>query len=184
MCPTCLKAWSGTIKTIGINGSRPTRSIYACSWIYCAPAISSICASERQRDYWLGWLHAQKRINPHTYRQDPTLRKLIDVIPFGLPAEPLVATQRVLKGVHPGIGEGDYLLLWSGGLWDWLDPLTLIRSVGQLAPRYPALKLYFMGTHHPNPLVTGMSMPEKAVQLSQELGLYREIRLLWGLDAL
>src|SRR4030042_3693 len=71
------------------------------------------CASERQRDYWLGWLHAQKRINPHTYHQDPTLRKLIDVIPFGLPAEPLEAKQRVLKGVHPGIGESDYVLLWS-----------------------------------------------------------------------
>ena len=132
------------------------------------------CASERQRDYWLGWLHAQKRINPHTYRQDHTLHKLIDVIPFGLPAEPLVATQRVLKGVHPGIGEGDYLLLWSGGLWDWLDPLTLIRAVGQLSPRYPALKLYFMGTRHPNPLVTGMSMPEKAIQLSQELHLFEK----------
>lgn len=132
------------------------------------------CASERQRDYWLGWLHAQKRINPHTYRQDPTLRKLIDVIPFGLPSEPLVATRRVLKGVHPGIGEGDYLLLWSGGLWDWLDPLTLIRAVSQLAPRYPALKLYFMGTHHPNPVVTGMSMPERAIQLSRDLGLYEK----------
>jgi glycosyltransferase involved in cell wall biosynthesis len=132
------------------------------------------CASERQRDYWLGWLHAQKRINPHTYRQDPTLRKLIDVIPFGLPTEPLAVTQHVLKGVHPGIGEGDYVLLWSGGLWDWLDPLTLIRAVGQLAPRYPALKLYFMGTHHPNPLVTGMSMPERAIQLSQELGLFEK----------
>jgi glycosyltransferase involved in cell wall biosynthesis len=132
------------------------------------------CASERQRDYWLGWLHAQKRINPHTYRQDPTLRKLIDVIPFGLPAEPLAVTKRVLKGVHPGIGESDYVLLWSGGLWDWLDPLTLIRAVGQLAHSYPALKLYFMGTRHPNPLVTGMSMPEKAIQLSQELGLFEK----------
>ncbi len=28
------------------------------------------CASERQRDYWIGWLHSQKRVNPHTYRQD------------------------------------------------------------------------------------------------------------------
>jgi hypothetical protein len=132
------------------------------------------CASERQRDYWLGWLHAQKRINPHTYRQDPTLRKLIDVVPFGLPAEPLARRQSVLKGVHPGIGEGDYLLLWSGGLWDWLDPLTLIRAVGQLAPRFPALKLFFMGTQHPNPVVTGMSMPQRAIQLSQELGLYQK----------
>jgi Glycosyl transferases group 1 len=83
-----------------------------------------------------------------------------------------VATQRVLKGVHPGIEAGDYLLLWSGGLWDWLDPLTLIRAIAQLTPRYPALKLYFMGTRHPNPLVTGMSMPDKTIQLSRELGLY------------
>jgi hypothetical protein len=43
-----------------------------------------------------------------------------------------------------------------------------------LAPRYPALKLYFMGTRHPNPVVTGMSMPEKAIQLSRELGLFEK----------
>lgn len=130
------------------------------------------CASERQRDYWLGWLHAQKRINPHTYRQDPTLRKLIDVIPFGLSENPPHVTRRVLKGVHPGIAMQDRLILWSGGLWDWLDPLTLIRAVGQVKPQIPDLKLYFMGTRHPNPVVTGMTMSERAVRLSQELGLY------------
>ena len=131
------------------------------------------CASERQRDYWLGWLHAQKRINPHTYRHDPALRKLIDVILFGLPANSLNITRRVLKGVHPGIGASDRLILWSGGLWDWLDPLTLIRAVAQLKPRFSDLKLYFMGTRHPNPVVTGMAMPERAIRLSQELGLYQ-----------
>lgn len=132
------------------------------------------CASERQRDYWLGWLHAQKRINPHTYRQDPTLRRLIDVVPFGLPQEPLVSDRPVLKGIHPGISPDDCLILWSGGLWDWLDPLTLIRAVAQVAPRHPELKLFFMGTRHPNPTVTGMVMPERAIVLSQELGIYNQ----------
>lgn len=130
------------------------------------------CASERQRDYWLGWLHAQKRINPHTYRQDPTLRKLIDVVPFGLPAGSPVLRKHVLKGVHPGIALNDTLILWSGGLWDWLDPLSLIRAVARLAPRYPQLKLYFMGTRHPNPEVADMSMPARTIELSRELGLY------------
>ena len=130
------------------------------------------CASERQRDYWLGWLHAQKRINPHTYRQDPSLRKLIDVVPFGLPNGQPHASHPVMKGVIPGIAVTDRVILWSGGLWDWLDPLTLIRAVADLASRHPNLKLYFMGTRHPNPIVVGMDMPERAIQLSRELNVY------------
>jgi glycosyltransferase involved in cell wall biosynthesis len=137
------------------------------------------CASERQRDYWLGWLHAQKRINPHTYHLDPSLRRLIDVVPFGLPDEQPISTQPVLKGVHPGIAADDQVILWSGGLWDWLDPLTLIRAVAELAPRFPRLKLYFMGTRHPNPVVSGMTMPDKAIALSRELGLF-ESRIFFG----
>lgn len=130
------------------------------------------CASEQQRDYWLGWLHAQKRLNPHTYRQDPTFRRLIDVVPFGLPSTPPRATRPVLRGVHPGIGSDDKIILWSGGMWDWLDPLTVIRAVALLRPAHPELKLYFMGTRPPNPAVSGMSMLDRAVELSRELGLY------------
>src|SRR5262249_10250561 len=46
-----------------------------------------ICASEAQRDFWIGTLHSHGRINPLTYADDPTLRRLIDVVPFGLPEE-------------------------------------------------------------------------------------------------
>ena len=130
------------------------------------------CASERQRDYWLGWLHALKRINPHTYRQDPSLRRLIDVVPFGLPDEPPQKNSPVLKGVFPGIGESDRVIIWSGGLWDWLDPLTLIQAMAVLAPQHPELKLFFMGTRHPNPVVSGMLMPDKAIDLSKKLDLF------------
>ncbi len=128
------------------------------------------CASERQRDYWLGWLHAQKRINPYTYLDDPTLKKLIDLVPFGLPEDRPALNRPVLKGVRPGIGEHDRVILWSGGLWDWLDPLTLIRAVASLSPKYPQLKLYFLGTRHPNPVVSGMTMPDQAIELSRQLG--------------
>ena len=130
------------------------------------------CASERQRDYWIGWLHAQKRINPHTYHQDPALWKLIDIVPFGLPKGAPNHTKAVLKGVHPGINSDDKMILWSGGIWDWLDPLTLIRALADISPRYPQIKLYFMGTQHPNPLVNGMEMPQTAINLSRELGLF------------
>jgi glycosyltransferase involved in cell wall biosynthesis len=132
------------------------------------------CASERQRDYWLGWLHSQKRINPHTYRQDPSLRKLLDVVPFGIPDGKPKASKPVLKGVNPGISPEDKLIIWSGGLWDWLDPLTLIQAMARLELKHPELKLYFLGTRHPNPVVSGMRMPDRAIQLSQEMGLYNQ----------
>src|ERR1700733_2572666 len=44
----------------------------------------TVCASERQRDYWLGRFCALGRLDPRMCRFDPTLRKLIDVAPFGL----------------------------------------------------------------------------------------------------
>jgi hypothetical protein len=44
-----------------------------------------ICASERQRDYWLGMLGGRDRLTQAQYTLDPTLRLLIDVVPFGLP---------------------------------------------------------------------------------------------------
>ena len=132
------------------------------------------CATERQRDYWLGWLHAQKRLNPHTYRSDPSFRKLIDVVPSGLQEGLPVARQPVLKGVLPGISNADRLILWSGGVWNWLDPLTPIRAMALLAPRHPDIKLYFMGTRHPNPIVPHMTIVDEAISLSQELGLYQK----------
>ena len=61
------------------------------------------CASERQRDYWFGWLHSQKRVNPHTYRQDASLRKLIDVVPFGISEDRPQKQGFLIKGHIPGI---------------------------------------------------------------------------------
>ena len=43
-----------------------------------------LCASERQRDYWLGMLSSLGRIDAGAYAEDPDLRSLIDVVPFGI----------------------------------------------------------------------------------------------------
>ncbi len=80
-----------------------------------------VCASERQRDYWMGMLSARGRVDRATYEADPTLRSLIDVLPFGCPTEPPVATEPVLRGVHPAIGTDDIVITWGGGTWEWFD---------------------------------------------------------------
>lgn len=130
-----------------------------------------ICASEKQRDFWLGQLSGIGRLNPFTYDQDPSARALIDVAPFGIPSDPPNQTRRSLKGVLPGIGVSDKVLLWGGGIYNWLDPLTAIRAVGRLIDARPDVKLFFMGTAHPNPDTPKMSMASNAFRLAEELGL-------------
>ncbi|MEX2586622.1 MAG: glycosyltransferase [Actinomycetota bacterium] len=130
-----------------------------------------ICASEKQRDFWLGQLAGAGRLNPHVYDRDPTLRTLIDVVPFGLSSEPPAHTEPVLKGVVPGIGTDDKVILWGGGIYNWFDPLTLIRAVARVVHDHPEVKLFFMGLAHPNPDVPEMRMAVQARELAEELGL-------------
>jgi glycosyltransferase involved in cell wall biosynthesis len=131
-----------------------------------------LCASERQRDFWLGILGSLGRLNRDEHQRDPSLRRLIDVVPFGLPPDRPVKTEPVLKGVVPGIGTADRVLLWGGGIWNWFDPLTVIQAVARLAERRNDVKLYFLGVQHPNPETEEMGMEQKAVEQAKRLGVY------------
>jgi glycosyltransferase involved in cell wall biosynthesis len=137
----------------------------------CLSGDFFLCASERQRYWWLGLLAAHGRLNTATYAADPTLRNLVDVVPFGCRPEPLQHTRPVLKGVAPGIGTGDSVILWGGGIWEWLDPLTLLRAVRQVVDRRPGVRLVFPGTRHPNQIVPDMPMQQRALDLARELDL-------------
>ncbi len=129
-----------------------------------------ICASERQRDLFIGQLCAVGRANALTYDPDPTLRRLIDVVPIGLPDEDAEHRHPAIRGVVPGIGPDDDILIWAGGVYDWFDPLTLIRAVARVAKKRPSVRLYFMGLQHPNPDVPPMQMAIDARALAEELG--------------
>jgi glycosyltransferase involved in cell wall biosynthesis len=130
-----------------------------------------VCASDKQRDLWLGFLAAMGRINPKTYADDPTLRRLIDVVPFGLPDDPPVRTRRTLRGIVPGIGADDDVVIWGGGLYDWFDPLTLIRAIDKVRVARPRVRLYFLGTRHPKPDIVESGVAIEARRLSEALGL-------------
>ncbi|MEX2620951.1 MAG: glycosyltransferase [Egibacteraceae bacterium] len=130
-----------------------------------------VCASEKQRDFWLGQLTGVNRVNPATYDADPSMRVLLDVAPFGLPSEPPKKVDNVVKGVIDGIEKDDFLLLWGGGIYNWFDPLTLIRALGQVVGDLPDMKLFFLGSAHPNPDVPKMRMAAAAYRVAEELGL-------------
>lgn len=130
-----------------------------------------VCSSEKQRDYWLGWLNALGRVNPRTYDDDPTLRRLVEIVPFGIPDTPPEHTRPVVKGVRPGVSPTDHVILWGGGVYNWFDPLTLIRAMERVSARRDDVKLVFLGIRHPNPEVGGGEMAQQTVALSRELGL-------------
>lgn len=158
------KALSARLRGVRVQGAiRVLNEQLSCGDFF-------LCASEKQRDLWIGQLGGVGRINEATYDYDPTLRKLIDTVPFGMPDEDPVHRRNVLRGVVPGIAEDDELLIWAGGIYDWFDPLTLIRAVARLAERRPRLRLYFMGLKHPNPEVPPMPMAVEAQRLASELG--------------
>jgi len=128
-----------------------------------------LCANERQRDFWLGMLAALNRVNPYTYDQDPSVNRLLDIVPFGISSEKPTHTQPVLRGIYKGISERDIILIWGGSILNWLDSLTLIKAMDRVAQVRKDVKLFFMGTEHPDQIRD--KMLADTLSLSKSLGL-------------
>lgn len=129
-----------------------------------------VCASERQRLFWLGHLAALGRLSPRLYDADPTTHSLLAVVPFGLSAEPPVRTGPGLRQAL-GLAESDRVVLWAGGVYSWFDPLTLIRAIAKLSDEHADVRLVFLGMRHPNPEVAEMDIGARTVRLAETLGL-------------
>ena len=127
-----------------------------------------MCSSGKQRDLWLGAMLAERLIGPELYDRDPSLLSVIDTVPFGLPALPPT------PGGHPGIrarfpqiGADDEIVLWNGGLWNWLDGPTAVRAIDLLARRRPGVRLVFMGASAVGP---AKAATEETRRVAAELG--------------
>jgi glycosyltransferase involved in cell wall biosynthesis len=130
-----------------------------------------LCANEEQRHLWLGHLGALGRLNPLNYEADATLRSLIDVAPFGLAETPPTRERPAIKGVVPGIGADDKVILWAGGVYNWFDPLTLVRAIDRIRDVHENVRLFFLGMKHPNPDVPDMAIAWQTRRLADDLGL-------------
>ncbi len=130
------------------------------------------CADERQRDMWIGMLMALALVPPDVYARDPSLRRFIDIVPYGVPTKPLDPAGPVLRGVVPGIEPGDEILLWNGGITEWNDAATAIAAMDRLRLTRPKAKLVFMGINHPDyAFGPGAGVTKAAIEQARELGL-------------
>ncbi|MGP3535476.1 glycosyltransferase [Microbacterium sp. RD1] len=134
-------------------------------------ADSFLCASEAQRDLWLGGLSSMGRLNPTTYAVDPTFESLVRLVPFGLSDDPPVQRRHGIKGTVPGIGADDKVLIWGGGIYNWFDPATLVEAMGLLAHEHPEIKLFFLSARHFNPDIPEMQALTDTVATAERLDL-------------
>ncbi|MCL4487664.1 MAG: glycosyltransferase [Chloroflexi bacterium] len=131
-----------------------------------------LCASEEQRHFWLGELYACGRVSLPAYRENAQLRNILDVVPLGVPPESPRKEGQKLRRLFPTITDNDFVLVWFGGIWEWLDPLTLIRAIARVAQAHPEVKLVFLvGNSPPVGSPRGQSLAE-AIAESKRLGLY------------
>src|SRR5262245_9595216 len=138
----------------------------------CRLGDAFLCTGERQRDFWLGALAAAGRLNWDTSREDPRLERLLMIVPYGLPSAPPQRTGAGIRDRWPRIGTSDRVLLWGGGVWNWLDPLTVIRAMARVTATRDDIKLVFMGGRRPNAGIAPMRMLDDAMTLARSLQLY------------
>lgn len=130
-----------------------------------------LCSNESQREHWLGWLAAAGRLNVETHEQSSGFESLIALAPFGVSAvRPSRASP--LRDTFDVIGPHDPVLLWAGGLHDWLDPLSIIASMPAVLDENPDTRLVFLAGPHPNTSLPDMGIRGEAIELASEMRLF------------
>jgi glycosyltransferase involved in cell wall biosynthesis len=132
-----------------------------------------LCASERQRDFWLGSLSMAGRLN-HLRWPDSNVSAipdLLSIIPFGFPQQPPMCQGQGLRKAL-GIGPHEFVAIWGGGIYDWLDPVTVIRATHALIQQGTPIHVVFMGTRHPNSAIHAHRRVSDCVDTAKALGIY------------
>ncbi len=128
-----------------------------------------LCASRSQRHLWLGHLASAGRLNPATHEQDPAFRALLALAPFGVDRQPFAPAGAITD--HLPAATGSPILLWAGGLHDWLDPLTVIEAMPSIRKYHPDAQLILLGGRHPNSAGGTSTMVTRARRRAESLGL-------------
>ncbi len=135
-----------------------------------------LCSSEEQKSYYLGLLSGQKLIGPTEYSDSPDFSKYISIAPFGMQDKLSPANDtEALEKRFPNIKKSDHIIYWGGGVWNWFDPISVIRALEIIARKRDDVKLFFVGVKHPNPKIKDMEMAAKAVEYCKEKDLIDKV---------
>ena len=109
-----------------------------------------LVATDKQRSYTIGLLTLLGIANITSLHEDPTLTSLISTVPFGIPDEPPPPEEGSVLSFLPGVPRSAKVLVWGGGIHDWLDADVLIRAMERLKHAHSNIVLLFASARsHP-----------------------------------
>ena len=131
-----------------------------------------LCASRRQFDFYTGVISGRKVLDPAFYDKTLNLEKFITLAPFGLEQKPPEAKNpEAIFQKFPQIKKEDKIIYWGGGIWNWFDPISVIKAIEILSAKRDDIKLFFLGMKHPNPKIKKMEMANTAYRYAKEKNL-------------
>jgi glycosyltransferase involved in cell wall biosynthesis len=116
---------------------------------HLAAADLIVCTNEKQRDLLIGTALGAGLLDLGDGRQGGVEADRIVVVPQGVDEEPPRHTRTVLRGTG-SIEDTDRVVMWAGGTWGWMDPVTPIKATERLRSHRPDVKLVFIGSAHPD----------------------------------
>jgi glycosyltransferase involved in cell wall biosynthesis len=109
-----------------------------------------VCTNDRQRDLLTGTALGAGSLALGDAGSARVHADRIVVVAQGIDEEPPRHTRYVLRGTGP-IESTDRVVVWAGGPWGWMDPLTPVKAIERLRSRRPGAKLVYVGMAHPDP---------------------------------
>ena len=128
-----------------------------------------LVASDRQRHFILGAAAARGRLGARTVAEDPTLDAFVRVVPFGVPDSGPAPAERRLRAPSGPFDESTFVAYWGGGLYPWLDPVTLVEAIARIDD--PRVGAAFLAGPHPTPVVGPMPLVDVAQARAHDLGI-------------
>jgi glycosyltransferase involved in cell wall biosynthesis len=80
-------------------------------------------------------------------------------VPFGIDPDEIAVSQKA----------ADNLVVWGGGLWEWLDPAGAVEAILRVNAEGVPAKLLFLGRARPNRVVTASRIEQRRDEQFQSL---------------
>ena len=127
----------------------------------------------QQRDFWMGYAFAADKTSPSLQSARP-IDSYLGICPMGIDLNEIANMKKLdlLSQRIKSINKDDFVIVWTGGIWDWFDAITPIDAVNKcLETGNKKIKFVFLGTKHPNDDVPAMAETEIARKHADKLGL-------------
>ena len=130
-------------------------------------------SNQTQIDFWTGYIFSTGIIFPSSYKKFPIYERF-GLCPMGI--DPGEFTHKIktdpIRETFKQIKKSDFVIAWTGGIWDWFDAETPINAIKRLHDEgFDNIKLVFLATRHPNSDVPLMNETTRAIELAKKTGL-------------